>query len=128
MNTDKHRFEVNEITEMVIGCAFQVSNTLGVGFLEKVYENALAYELRKSGLMVSQQHPLVVHYDGVVVGEYYVDLLVENIVVVELKHVRAIDDSHVAQSINYLRATDNRVGLLLNFGQPKVQVKRLVYD
>ena len=97
--------EVNRLSERVIDSAFTVLNTLGVGFLEKVYENALAHELRKIGVAVSQQHALVVRYDGVVVGEYAVDLLVEQSVLVELKAVRALDEVHHAQCLNYLRAS-----------------------
>src|SRR5713226_4226226 len=94
MHTDKHR--LNEITEKIIGCAFQVGNTLGSGFLEKVYENALAYELRKAGLAVVQQGPLQVRYQGVIVGEYSADLIVENCLLVDLKTVRAFDEIHLA--------------------------------
>ncbi len=128
MNTDAHRLNVDDITEQIIGCAFKVSSGLGVGFLEKVYENALFYELTKTDLEVKRQVPLTVIYDGIIVGEYYADLLVQDIVVVELKHVRQIEDAHIAQCINYLRATNNRIGLLLNFGQPKLQIKRLIHD
>src|SRR3954453_17236190 len=85
MNTDK--VASNLLSEKIIGCAFVVSNTLGVGFLEKVYENALAHELRKAGLLVEQQHAITVHYDGVVIGSYTADLLVEKVVLVELKAV-----------------------------------------
>ena len=120
--------ELNSITERVIGCAYTVSNTLGAGFLEKVYENALAYELRKNGLDVIQQHPIQVLYDGVVVGDFVADLLVEHEVLVELKTVRAFDDVHLAQCLNYLKATGKSICLLLNFGTPKVQVKRVVRD
>ncbi len=95
MNADKHGSDTDEITEKIIGCAFRVSNALGSGFLEKVYENALAHEMRKAGPKVFQQYPLKVRYDGVVVGEYFVDLSVEDAVVVELKHVRAIDDAEL---------------------------------
>ncbi len=126
MNTDKHGYDVDDITEQIIGCAFRVSNQLGVGYLEKVYENALAYELRKVDLEVEQQAPLTVKYEGVVVGEYFVDLLVQKNVVVELKHASNIDNAHIAQCINYLKAANIRVGLILNFGQPKLQMKRLV--
>src|SRR5689334_15088186 len=84
---------MNRVSGQIIGCAMTVFNTLGAGFLEKVYENALAHELRQAGLAVAQQHPVVVRYDGVVVGEYAVDLLVERRVLVELKAVRAFDDS-----------------------------------
>lgn len=120
--------ELNRITERVIGCAYTVSNTLGTGFLEKVYENALAHELRKNGLAVAQQHPIKVLYDGVVVGDFVADLLVEHEVLVELKAVKAFDDVHLAQCLNYLKATGRSLCLLLNFGTPKVQVKRVVRD
>ncbi|MCX5727089.1 MAG: GxxExxY protein, partial [Candidatus Saganbacteria bacterium] len=106
-------------------CAFKVSNTLGNGFLEKVYENALAHELRKSGAHVMQQHPLNVIYDGVVVGEYVADLLVKDSVLIELKAVKELDNIHKAQCINYLKATGLKVCLLINFGQKKVQIKRI---
>jgi len=117
--------ELNPITEKIIGCAFTVSNTLGAGFLEKVYENALLHELQKAGLQVAQQHPIQVWYDGVVVGEYFADLLVQQSVVVEIKAVRTIDDAHWAQCINYLKATGLRLGLLLNFGKPRLEIKRI---
>jgi len=120
--------ELNRITERVIGCAYTVSNTLGTGFLEKVYENALAHELRKNGLAVAQQHPIKVLYDGVVVGDFVADLLVEHEVLVELKAVKAFDDVHLAQCLNYLKATGRSLCLLLNFGTPRVQVKRVVRD
>jgi GxxExxY protein len=122
MNADEAR--VNRLSEQVIGCAFQVTNTLGIGFLEKVYENALVHELRKSGLAVRQQHGIVVYYDGVVVGEYAVDLLVEGTIMVELKAVKALDNVHAAQCINYLRATGLRLCLVLNFGKPRLEIQR----
>ncbi len=126
MNADERRWELDRITQKVIGCAYTVGNTLGCGFLEKVYENALAHELRKAGMHVAQQHPIKVRYDGVIVGEFVADLLVEQCVLVELKAVRAFDETHVAQCHNYLRATGLTVCLLINFGNPKVQVKRIV--
>src|SRR5262245_5151954 len=107
MNTDNSILaddtRINVITEKIIGCAFRVANTLGVGFLEKVYENALAHELRKSGMSVEQQWPIEVYYDNVQVGFYEADLFVENLVPVEIKHVRCFDDAHLAQTLNYLR-------------------------
>lgn len=115
----------DEITERIIGCAFQVMNTLGCGFLEKVYENALAHELRRSGLHVSQQHPIFIRYDTITVGEYVADLLVEDSVVVELKATKALDSIHTAQCINYLKATGLARCLLLNFGQPRVEIRRI---
>jgi GxxExxY protein len=118
--------ELNEVTERVIGCAYAVSNVLGTGFLEKVYENALVHEIRKSGLHVEQQHHVRVVYDGVVVGDFVVDLLVEDRVLLELKAAKAVDSSHVAQCLNYLRATGLEVCLLLNFGESRLGIKRLV--
>jgi GxxExxY protein len=119
---------LNVLSEQIIRGAFSVSNTLGCGFLEKVCENALAHELRKMGVAVAQQRGIVVTYDDIVVGEYAVDLLVEESVLVELKAVRAFDDIHQAQCINYLRATGIRLCLLLNFGKPRVDIKRIVCD
>jgi GxxExxY protein len=124
MDADERR--LNDITERVIGCAYTVTNTLGHGFLEKVYENALAYELRKTGLMVEQQRSIKVRYDGIVVGDYMADLLIEGQVMVELKAVKSIDNIRVAQCLNYLKATGLKVCLLLNFGVPKVQIRRIV--
>jgi GxxExxY protein len=129
MNTDEKKDEtaVNSLTERILGCAFRVTNTLGAGFLEKVSENALAHELGKSGFIVSQQHPIKVIYDSVIVGEYAVDLLVENPVLVELETVRALDNNHSAQCLNYLRATFMRVCLLINFGNPRLEIKRVIH-
>lgn len=131
MNTDRDmkapdRQHLNQITERIIGCAFTVANALGHGFLEKVYENALAHELRKAALAVAQQRGVAVHYDGVVVGEYTADLLVEDAVIVELKAVKALEDAHLAQCLNYLKATGLELALLVNFGAPRVDVRRVV--
>jgi GxxExxY protein len=116
----------NLLSKRIIGCALTVHRALGNGFLEKLYENALVHELRKSGLAVSQQHPMVVRYDGIVIGEYTVDLLVERIILVELKAAKAIDDIHRAQCLNYLKATGLHLCLLLNFGKPRLEIKRIV--
>lgn len=94
---------VDPITKKIIACALAASNNPGSGFLEKVYENALAHELRKAGIKVEQQHGIVVRYDGVVVGEYIADLRVEDSVLVELKAVNALDEVHAAQCLNYLK-------------------------
>jgi GxxExxY protein len=126
MHTDEHRWELNELTATIIGCVYTVANTLGSGFLEKIYENALAHELRKAGLRVAAQCPLKVHYDGIIVGEYNADLLVEDTVIIELKAVKNIDDVHRAQCLNYLKATGLHICLLINFGTPKVEIKRIV--
>ena len=117
---------LNTTTRTIIAGAFAVANGLGPGFLEKVYENALAHELRKSRLAVHQQAPIAVTYDGVVVGDYIADLLVEQSVIIEVKAVKALEDVHFAQCLNYLKATDLPICLLINFATPKVQVKRLV--
>jgi GxxExxY protein len=124
MNTDERR--LNEITEKVIGCAYDVANGLGCGFLEKVYENALRIELQHAGLSVSQQHPIPVLWRGEVVGDYYADLLVEGSVIVELKVVKNFDEVHMAQCLNYLKATGIKVCLLINFAKPQVEIKRIV--
>ena len=117
---------LDALSNRVIGCALTVANTLGSGFLEKVYENALALEPRRAGLAVAQQHGISVVYLGVTVGEYVVDLLVEGVLLVELKTVRALDHGHRAQCINYLRATGMQLCLLLNFGTPRLEIKRVV--
>lgn len=127
LNDDRDMAVLNEISERIIGCAFKVGNTLGCGFLEKVYENALAIELGKAGLSVEQQRPIAVVYDGQIVGRYDADLLVEGKVIVELKAVREISDAFRAQCINYLRATGLRLCLLINFGNTRVEVKRIVH-
>jgi GxxExxY protein len=132
MNADKRGYEasmpINDLTEQVIGCAYAVSNELGAGFLEKVYENALALELGRAGIHVVQQYPVHVYYREQIVGEYVADLFVDQRLIIELKAVKNIEQFHVAQCINYLKASNHRVGLLLNFGKPKVEVKRLVHQ
>jgi len=124
MHADSDR--VNDLSGRVIGCAFTVLNTLGAGFLEKVYENALAHELRAAGLGVVQQCGVKVHYHDVLVGEYFADLLVEDVLLVELKTVKALDDAHRMQCTNYLKATGLHLCLLLNFGKSRLEVKRIV--
>ena len=126
MDADEKRKQLDRVTAKIIGAAQRVSSALGIGFLEKVYENALAIELRKGGVLVKQQPLLKVFYEGEIVGEYAADLIVENEVVVELKAVRALDNGHQAQCMNYLRATKLTVCLLLNFGTSRLQVKRIV--
>ena len=123
INADERRLK--EKTERIIGCVFAVSNALGCGFLEKVYENALMHELRKVGLAVESQKPIRILYDGVVVGEYVADLLVDGEVLIETKAVKAFDEVHIAQCMNYLRATGLKLCLLVNFGTPKATVKRI---
>ena len=118
--------DLNSISEKIIGAAYKVSNSLGSGFLEKVYENALAYQLIKDGMKIEQQKPIKVHYDNVVVGDYFADLIVAGSVIVELKTARRIEDIHLAQTLNYLKATGFKLGLIINFGKPMVEIKRVV--
>ena len=125
MNEDPR--ELNEITEKIIRCAYEVANGLGCGFLEKVYENALRIELLRAGLTVLQQHPVPVLWRGELVGDYWADLLVEGRVIVELKAAKAFDDVHMAQCLNYLKATGHRLCLLMNFGKSKLEVKRIIH-
>ncbi len=112
-----------ELTQKIIGCAFKVHNTLGAGFLEKVYENALTIELGKHGLRVVQQAPIQVCYEGHIVGDFCADLWVADRVIVEIKAVQNLHIRHEVQLVNYLAATGVDIGLLLNFGD-SVQVKR----
>ena len=120
-------FKHTDITELIIKAFYKVYNTLGYGFLEKVYRNALAIELRKMGLEVIPEARILVYYDGEVVGEYFADLLVAGVVIVELKAVKKLLEAHEAQLLNYLKATPYEVGLLLNFG-PKPEIKRKAFD
>jgi GxxExxY protein len=126
MNTDQRRLELDEITQKVIGCVYAVSNTLGNGFLEKVYENALAIELRKAELNVEQQHRIQVNYEGIAVGDFFADLVVEKSVILELKVAKGFDENHYAQCLNYLKATGFTICLLVNFGKPRAEIKRVV--
>jgi GxxExxY protein len=105
-----------------------VLNTLGTGFLEKVYENALAHEMREAGLSVAQQKGITVYYNGIVVGEYVADLMVDETVIVELKASKALDPAHTAQCINYLKATGLHLCLLLNFARPRLEIHRIVHE
>jgi len=120
-------FKHTDITELIIKAFYKVYNTLGYGFLEKVYRNAMAIELRQLGLEVISESRILVYYDGEVVGEYFADLLVAGVVIVELKAVKKLLDAHKAQLLNYLKATPYEVGLLLNFG-PQPEIKRRAFD
>jgi GxxExxY protein len=126
MNTDGHKSELDGITKKIIGCAFTVGNRLGCGFLEKIYENALVVEMRKAGLSVVQQQIMEVRYDDVVVGNYVADLVVERTVLLEIKAVKFFDEIHTAQCLNYLKATGLPLALLINFGRPRVDIKRVI--
>ena len=115
------------LSHLILGCAFRVYNELGNGFLEKVYENALVHELRKNGLQAEAQKKIEVYYDGLCVGEYFADVVVNDRVVLELKVCDAITPIHEAQLLHYLKATGYRLGYILNFGsQGKLEFRRLV--
>lgn len=116
----------DNISKRVIGCAFTVSNQLGAGFLENVYENALALELRDQHIEFEQQKSLKVYYREVAIGHYVADLVIAQRLIIEIKALSAITSIHEAQLMNYLQATGITVGLLLNFGTPRLGVKRIV--
>ncbi len=116
------------LSQRVIGCAFEVSNTLGAGFLEAVYENALCCELESQGITFQRQKSLEVKYKDRIVGSYVADVIVEGKLLLELKALSRMAGEHEAQVMNYLRATGLSVGLLLNFGTPRLGVKRIVWQ
>jgi GxxExxY protein len=116
-----------DLTAKIIECAYRVHNTLGFGFLESVYQNALLIELEKNGLQAGKEVPIKVFYDEKIVGDYVADIIVEDKVIIELKSVKDLHPAHEAQLVNYLKATGLEVGLLINFAE-SVQVKRKVLD
>jgi len=115
-----------ELSEKMIGCAYRVYNKMGYGFLESVYEKCLLIELHKAGLRAESQKSITVYYDGENVGDFVADIVVEDTIIVELKSVKQLTTAHEVQVVNYLTATGKEVGLLLNFGERKVEVKRKV--
>lgn len=127
MNANCQDFKHRELTQEIIKAFYKVYNTLGYGFLEKVYENAMLIELAKLDIPAIAQASIKVIYDGKVVGEYFADILVDNKVIVELKSTKCLIDEHEAQLLNYLKATNIEVGLLLNFGH-EPEVKRKAFD
>jgi len=120
-------YPLKDLTERVIGAAFEVHNQLGRGFLEKVYENAMLVELRSRGIAAGAQVLIPVSYKGVVVGDYVADLIIERSLICEIKAISELATEHEAQIINYLKATGTKVGLLLNFGKQRLQVRRFVF-
>ena len=116
--------QYEDLTQRIIGCAMQVHRTLGPGFLESVYQNALAHELRKAGLKIECEKKIRVIYDGIVVGDFFADMLVQDIVTIENKAVQNLSLAHEVQLVNYLTATGIEIGLLLNFGTESLQFKR----
>ena len=127
MNADFQDIKYKELTEKIIRIFYRVYNTLGYGFLEKIYENAMMIEFRREGIPAAAQTPIKVLYKNELVGEYYADILVDDMVIVEIKATRGLAPENEAQLLNYLKATNIEVGLLLNFG-PKPQIKRKVFD
>ena len=117
-----------ELTERIIGCAYEVYNKMGFGFLESVYEKCLLIELRRAGIKADSQRAIRVTYKGELVGDFVADIIVEDAIIIELKSVRHLIKAHEMQLVNYLVATEKPVGLLLNFGEQRVEVKRKVKD
>ena len=120
--------EYQEVTETIIGCAYRVYNKMGFGFVESVYEKCLLIELRKAGLNTESQKPITVYYESEIVGEFVADIIVNDAIILELKSVRRIIKAHEVQLVNYLVATGKPVGLILNFGEKKVEIKRKVKE
>ncbi len=118
--------EYRELTENIIGCAYRVYNRMGFGFLESVYEKCMLIELRKVGLNAETQKPITVYYEDEIVGEFVADIIVNDSIILELKSVRRIIKIHEVQLVNYLVATGKSVGLILNFGERKVEIKRKI--
>jgi GxxExxY protein len=127
MKTDYEDSKYKELTEKIIGIFYKVYNNLGYGFLEKVYENAMTIEFKKENISAVSQYAIKVFYQDKIVGEYFADILVDRKVIVEIKAAKSLSLENEAQLLNYLKATDIEVGLLLNFG-PKPEVKRKVFD
>jgi GxxExxY protein len=127
INADERRYKYSEITEQIIGIFYEVYNELGAGFLEKVYEEAMALVFKERALPFQRQVAIPVWFHGQVIGSYDADLVVNGVVLLELKACRALDSSHEAQLLHYLRSTEIEIGLLLNFG-PQPQVRRLAFD
>ena len=127
MNTDHQDLKYRKLTEKIISIFYRVYNKLGYGFLEKIYENAMMLEFKKEGITAVSQSPIKVLYEDEIIGEYYADILVDNKVIVEIKASRRLVNENEAQLLNYLKATEIEVGLLLNFGA-KPEVKRKIFD
>ena len=116
--------KLEDITHKIIGCAYKVYNQLGFGFLESVYKKAMIIELQKQNFQIEEEKPLKVYYDNKIVGEFYVDLFIEEEIVVELKSVQNLNKEHEVQLVNYLNGMKKEIGLLINFGPSSVEVKR----
>ena len=120
--------EYKELTEKIISCSYRVYNKMGFGFLESVYEKCMLIELGKAGLNAESQKPITVCYENEIVGEFIADIIVNDTIILELKSVRQIVNTHEVQLVNYLVATGKPVGLIINFGERKVEIKRKVRE
>jgi len=127
MNTDYQDIKYKALTEKIIGIFYKVYNDLGYGFLEKVYENAMMIDFKREDILAVSQYAIKVFYEDEIVGEYFADIMVDDKVIVEIKAARNLALENEAQLLNYLKATDKEVGLLLNFG-PEPEIKRKVFD
>ncbi len=127
MSADYQDFKYKELTEEIIKIFYRVYNKLGYGFLEKIYEKAMIIECKKDNISAVPQYPIKVSYENEIIGEYYADIVVDNKVIIEIKAARQLAKEHEAQLLNYLKATDIEVGLLLNFG-PEPEVRRKAFD
>ena len=126
MNTNEEKVLYRDLSYKIVGLAMEAHTKLGFGFLEKVYENAMMVLFRREGIRARQQVPIKVYFEGEQVGFYVADILVEDIIILELKAAEYLSDAHRAQKLNYLKATDTRLAILLNFGKQKLQYVRLV--
>ncbi len=120
--------DYRELTEKIIGCAYRVYNKMGYGYLESVYEKCMLIELRKADLTAESQKPITVFYENEIVGEFVVDIIVNDTIILELKSVREIVKAHEVQLVNYLVATGKPIGLVINFGERKVEIKRKIKE
>ena len=126
MDTNENEILYKELSYKIVGLAMRVHSKLGYGFLEKVYENALMVLFRREGIEAKQQAPITVYFEEEVVGNYYADILAEDKVILEIKSVENIIDAHIAQTLNYLKATGLRLAIILNFSKEKLKYKRIV--
>ena len=126
MNTNEEKIVYPELSYQIVGMAMDIQNRLGSGFLEKVYENALMVLLSRAGIKAEQQAPVKVYFDGMVIGDYYADILVDGKIILELKVVEKLTDVHRAQTLNYLKATGLRLAILINFGKHRLEHERYV--
>jgi len=126
MNTNKSEIIYKDLSFKIVGLAMQVHNTLGFGFLEKIYENSLMVLLKREGIKAKQQAPITVYFEGENVGEYFADILIEDKIILELKSGEKIVDAHRAQTLNYLKATGLNLAIILNFGKERLEYERLV--